>query len=462
MNITDQPFCGKAKNIPLRHTLLLPYQVKWIQDRARLKLAVKSRQIGWTWATAYSLVRRKSMADARLDAWISSRDEVQARLFLEDCVAFAKILDAGAKAFGERVIDRSGTKSSHLEFSNGLGIYSMSSNPDAQAGKRGDRVLDEFALHPDPRLLYSVAYPGITWGGSMEIFSTHRGSENYFNKLIQEIVEGGNPKRFSLHRVTLQDALDQGLLYKLQCKLPAGDARQQMDEADYFNYLRSGCPDEEAFLQEYMCVPGDDMAAFLSFDLIAGCEYPSTEDWEWSINELRDSSAPLFIGVDIGREHDLTVFWILERRNDIFYTRRIVTMRNQPFDIQEQALNEFLQLPRVQRCSIDQTGIGRQFCERAQQRFGRYKVEALSFTPVLKEELAYPLKSAFEKRAVRIPSDPRIRSDLRGVKKESASGGGIRFTAEHGQNGHADRFWALALALNAGKTNGGSVVAFVG
>ena len=91
--------------------------------------------------------------------------------------------------------------------------------------KRGDRVLDEFALHPDPSKLYTIAYPGITWGGSLEIFSTHRGTANYFNQLILEARHKGNPKKFSLHRVTLQDALDQGFLFKLQQKLPADDER---------------------------------------------------------------------------------------------------------------------------------------------------------------------------------------------------------------------------------------------
>ncbi len=91
-----------------------------------------------------------------------------------------------------------------LEFANGKRIHSMSSNPDAQAGKRGGRVLDEFALNPEPRKLWAIAYPGITWGGAMEIISTHRGSGNYFNELIREIREQGNPKNISLHRVTLQ------------------------------------------------------------------------------------------------------------------------------------------------------------------------------------------------------------------------------------------------------------------
>ena len=220
---------GAAKVILAKDALLLPFQERWVKDRSRLKIAEKSRQIGWTWATAYRLVREKSLKEARNDAWISSRDDIQARLFLEDCKGFANVLQLAAQDLGESVVDEKGHSAHVLKMATGLRINSMSSNPDAQAGKRGDRVLDEFALHPDPRKLYAIAYPGITWGGSLEVFSTHRGSGNYFNRIIREIREKGNPMGWSLHRVTLQDALEQGFLVKLQSKLPpATNAREWM------------------------------------------------------------------------------------------------------------------------------------------------------------------------------------------------------------------------------------------
>src|SRR3954447_3793619 len=71
----------KAKIIPPHDNLLLPYQAKWINDNSRLKLAEKSRQIGWTWATACGLVLRKCLNESRYDCWISSRDELQAKLY---------------------------------------------------------------------------------------------------------------------------------------------------------------------------------------------------------------------------------------------------------------------------------------------------------------------------------------------------------------------------------------------
>ena len=441
------PFAGRAKINP-GPTLLLPYQRKWVLDESPYKLAVKSRQIGWTWATAFGVVVRKSQEGERYDAWVSSRDEGLAQSFVEDCKMFAKTMDVVANYLGTKVIDEHGNKAHILQLGNGRKINSMSSSPNAQAGKRGDRILDEFALHTDPRLLYSVAETGVRWGGKLEIFSTPRGGENYFNELIDEILHKGNPKGFTFHKVTLQDALDQGLLYRLQTKLPPNDVRQQMDEADYFNYLKSKCADQETFLQEHMCIPSDEQSAFLSYDLIASCEYPSGEDWEKPAN-LTDPE--LFVGVDVGRDRDLTVIHVLEKAGSVYYTREIEVMEKASFEAQEKCLYDLLSLPQVKRCCIDQTGIGRQFAERAQQRFGKYKVEGVHFTPAVKEELAYPVRMAFEDRTIRIPNDRLLRADLRAIRKEHTSSGNVRFSADRGANGHADRFWALALALHATK-----------
>jgi phage FluMu gp28-like protein len=427
----------------------LPYQAAWIRDNARLKIMEKARQIGLSWSSAYRTVAQASAAGARYDSWVSSRDEIQARLFLEDCKAFAGILNVAANDLGERIVDEQNHFTARvLEFANGRNINSMSSNPNAQAGKRGSRLLDEFALHPDPRLLYAIAYPGITWGGSMEIVSTHRGTANFFNDLVEEIKHKGNPKGFSLHTVTLVTALDQGFLGKLKAKLPPEDPRQQMDEAAYFDFIRAGCPDEETFQQEYMCRPSDDKSAFLTYDEIAACCYPGDTVWAVSLEEL-SRETELYLGVDVGRDHDLTVFWLLSRIAGAWFTRRVICLQNQTFAAQEAELYSLLELPNLRRCCIDQTGIGRQFAERAGERFG-FKVEGVGFTGPVKEELAYPLRAAFEDKTIRIPRDRLIESDLRAIKKETTASGNIRFTADRGKNGHADRFWALALALHAG------------
>lgn len=439
---------GRALVIPVNpKAIFLPYQGKWVRDNARLKLMEKGRQIGLSWSTAYATVSRTALASAKRDQWVSSRDDIQARLFIEDCKLWAGNLDLAARDLGEQALDPDGKHSAYvLRFANDRRIHSMSSNPDAQAGKRGGRVLDEFALHPDPRKLWSIAYPGITWGGSMEVISTHRGSHNFFNQLVRETREGGNPKKISLHTVTLQNALDDGFLYKLQQSLPADDERQEMTEAEYFDWVKAGCADEESFLQEYMCQPADDDAAFLEYDLIAACEYTGTFDW--SAIEGRQ----LYAGVDIGRKKDLTVLWVVEKLGDVLYTRHIEALQNMSKPDQEKVLWPWFE--RCARICIDNTGLGIGWTDDAKRRFGEYRVEGVTFTAGTKEALAYPVRSRMEERRLRIPFSKEVRADLRSVTKQVTAAGNIRFTAERTADGHADRFWALALAIEAASVSG--------
>jgi phage FluMu gp28-like protein len=439
---------GNAKCVPDNpDAIFLPYQSRWIIDESRLKLMEKARQIGLSWSTAYALVERTSKRGARNDQWVSSRDDLQARLLIEDCKMWAGVLNLAAKDLGEVVIDEKSRSTAYvIEFANGRRIHSMSSNPDAQAGKRGGRALDEFALHKDPRKLWAIAYPGITWGGNMEVISTHRGSRNFFNELIREARESGNPKRISLHRVTLQDALEQGFLFKLQQMLPDDAPQQAMDEAAYFDYIRAGCADEESFQQEYMCNPADDDTAFLEYDLIAGVEYGADANWETLEN------GALYAGIDIGRKSDLTVLWILESLGDVLHTRAVVCLQGMRKGEQEAVIWPWIE--QCRRVCIDATGLGIGWADDAQDRFGQFRVEPVTFTPRVKEELAYPLRGAFEDRRIRIPYDPKIRADLRAVTKATTTAGNIRFTAERTPDGHSDRFWALALAIHAAGQKG--------
>ena len=306
----------------------LPYQLAWIRDDARLKIIEKSRQIGITLADAYDSVRKVCVRGARHDVWVSSRDEAQARLYLEDCKKLAAILQIRAAELGDVVLDcKKNISAGVLQFPTGRHIYSLSSNPNALAGKRGHVKLDEFALHQDQRLLYQVAKPVTQWGGQLCVISTHRGSQSVFNELIRDIRERGNPMGWSLHSVPLQKAVEQGLVERINQKNLTTDENRttqerptrglhrwtQMGESrlaaginggtrkdgppnlqlataspartniepvtkagqtreQFLHRLHAECIDEEQWQQEYCCVPGDDAAAFISYEMITACE----------------------------------------------------------------------------------------------------------------------------------------------------------------------------------------------
>jgi phage FluMu gp28-like protein len=483
------------------------YQADWVFDFSPLKIIQKSRQIGITYADAYNSVLLASDRNAQLDIWISSRDETQAKLYLEDCKFWADFLHLAATDLGEVLLDRDQNISARvLEFTNGRRIYCLSSNPNALAGKRGHVKLDEFALHPDQRLLYRVAKPVTQWGGSLSIISTHRGANTLFNQIIQQIQEaqrcrnaiktgygspspvplshrigegsrvrvlgsgegrgGGEPLtdpphdpaprtsdfalHWSLHTVPIQKAVKQGIVERINQKSGRHESRRA-----FLKRLEAECIDQEQWLQEYCCIPADESTAFISHDMIHSCEnpalrlmsFPQLRDWLDHQQSTNNHQPSLYLGVDVARKHDLCVLDVGEKIGDVTHDRLRLELKNKTFNEIERELYPLIKFPQLKRTCIDAIGMDIQLAERAQHCFG-WKVEPITFTAPVKEELAFGLRADLEDKRLRIVRDDNLRADLRAMKKEVSLSGNIRFVGES-DDSHCDRFWAMALRQHA-------------
>jgi len=86
--------------------------------------------------------------------------------------------------------------------------------------------------------------------------------------------------------------------------------------------------------------------------------------------------------------------------------------------------------------------------ERQRDRYGS-RAEPVKFSAAVKEEPALPLLRLFQDRLVRVPAVDAVRQDLRKVRKIVTAANNVRFDADRDDAGHADRFWALALAYQA-------------
>jgi len=317
------------------------------------------------------------------------------------------------------------------------------------AGKGGDIVLDEFVLHQDQRLLYKVAKPVTTWGGQLSIISTHRGANSVFNQLIREILDRGNPMGWSLHTVPLLKAVAQGLVKRINEKAGANET-----DEEFLKRIHAECIDEDQWKQEYCCEPADDSTAFLSYDIIQPC----VADCMKSFRYLLECGNPLWLGMDFGRFRDLTVIDVGEQVGDVVWDRFRIELHNTPYEQQKDELYPLLALPNLRRACIDAGSWGNQLVEEAKKRFG-WKVEPIIFNPSLKEQMAYALRAAFQDKRLRIDGDPKLREDLRGIKKEVTASGNIRLDGSC-DDSHCDRFWAKALrhhAMSRRREAGGAV-----
>lgn len=426
----------------------MPFQADWIKDQSRLKIVEKSRQVGFSYADSYDSVRKVAPKDARLDVWVSSRDEIQAKQYLLYCKRWAKVLNYAAEDLGEVLVDHEKNLTAYvLRFANGRTINCVSANPDALAGKTGHVKIDEFALRKMEfqREAFAIGKPATQWGGQFVVISTHRGIGSLFNSIITDIKERGNPMGWSLHSVPIQKAVAQGIVEKINAASGGNETREE-----FLARIHRECIDEEQWLQEYCCIPADESSAFITYEMIQSCEDDtSKKDFAY----LQKCANPIYLGFDVARTTDLSVIDVEEKVGDVFWERQRIELRKKPFAEQEAELYRLLELPNVRRCCIDSTGLGMQLAERAIARFG-YKVEAVRFSGPVKEELAFPLRAAHEDRTLRYNKDEKLRADLRGIKKETTAANNIRFVGEAADS-HCDRFWAKALALHAGKTETG-------
>lgn len=423
-------------------------QIKWIEDEALLKIMEKSRQIGATHATCYRIVSLVSQPGARYDAFISTRDTAQAKLTLENCIHWARYSHLYATDLGDIVFNPQENISAFaLEFANGRRIYALSSNPNALAGKCGHVVLDEFALHEDQRLLFRVAKPVTTWGGTLTILSTHRGTGTLFYEITQSITKGGNPMGWSHHKVTIYNAVRQGIVQRINKRSGRDESRLA-----FLRRLRKQCADRETWLQEYCCVAADESAAFITYNMIGACEDQALT--LMSVPQLIEyatfhPNCALYMGVDVARSRDLFVIDVGEKIGDVTYDRLRIEFHNRPFAEMEASLFPLLDLPQLKRASLDSSPIGTHLYERARDRAG-WKIHGNNFTPHEKEQLAFALRAAFEDRTLRIVRDDKLRADLRAIRKEVTPSGNIRLDGRTAES-HCDRFWAKALRQEAAR-----------
>ena len=187
-------------------------------------------------------------------------------------------------------------------------------------------------------------------------------------------------------------------------------------------------------------------------------------------------NSEFYLGIDIGRKHDRTVFWVdevVERKletgkwemeigessidnrqsaiGNLSVARLVRVLQNTPFHDQLAYARELLLLREaggsllIHRVAIDATGMGAPLAESLAQEFGA-RVEPVVFTAAVKEDLAYRTRRRMEQGLTLLPDSADIRHAFSAVKKFVTVTGNVRFDAARTEAGHADEFWAKALA----------------
>lgn len=402
----------------MREKLLYPYQQKWFNDQSRFKIALKSRQIGYS--TLFGIEALLEATEKARKILLVSASERQSKELLEKVYKWDRLIN---KTSGKSLL-KNQSKTECTTVSGGV-ILSLPANPHTIRGFTGSVFLDEFAFHQQANEIFKSVFPMIIRNPSfkLRIGSTPCGDVGKFYDLWI------NDNSFSKHRVTLDDAIADGI------------------PVDKNEILANFTLDE--YLQEFDCQFISSNSTFITMALL---QRAFISDWCTLRGNLPKPES-IYVGVDIGRHHDLTVIYVIEKHGEMFYERERIELQNVPFANQKTQLRDVIIKESPVRVCIDKTGLGMQFAEEFEYEYPLC-CEGITFTNEVKAKMAGDLKDAFEREKIRIPPDKALINDIVKVKRKATVAGNVRFEAESSHDGHADRFWALALAVHASKIDG--------
>lgn len=461
----------------LPESVLLPYQKAWVEDESELKVAEKSRRTGLTWAEAADAVlaaAAERSAGGTNHFYVGSTKDMAVE-FIEACALWARAFNKAASEIEEEILEDEDRDilTFNIKFASGCKIQALSSRPSNLRGRQGNVTIDESAFHDQLGEVLKAALALTMWGAKVRLISTHNGADSLFNELIRDSRAG--KKRFSVHRITLDDACEQGL-YRRICQVRGKPWSQPAEDQWKANLIRDTATREDA-LEEYYCVPKQGGGAYLSRALIEArmvdapvLRYEGTAEFnawpehlreaeirDWCESELRpllqalDSSLLHVLGEDFGRSGDLTVLAPMALTQQLHrQVPFLVELRNVPFKQQEQILYYLCdRLPRFLAAALDARGNGQYLAEQAKYRYGAGRVEEVMLSQSWYLDNMPKLKAGFEDDEISLPRDADVLDDLRAIQVVKGIPRIPDANTGRDRQRHGDSAIAIAMALYA-------------
>lgn len=420
---------------------LFDYEQRWLDDASRFKVACKSRQIGYTWTETLDIVNLL-LLEPKTPWYFLSISEDRAAEAVDYAVDHALAMGAalGKRGINDGFFEDTDYKFKKLTLSNGSFMLGLPANPRTARGVSGHLTLDEYAHQQHADEIWRAAVPAaLTWGWKVRVISTPNGKQGRYHQLWTH-----NGQR-SVEEIA--EELGEG-------KQPCSDLWSR-HWADIAMAVRDGHPidlvaaraiagDELTWQQEYCCAFLDEALAWIPFDLMQKNTHRSATVQLGT--ELPEGA--LVGGYDVGRKRDLASLWINEVRDGHLHTcKHVEVFKNVPFAEQKTRIDAYM--PRLSALGVDAIGIGAQLAEDLQHTWGESVIKAYSGGTGERAKMATRVRTMLERGQLRLPHDQDVRSDFNSVQRKYTSAGNVSFQAPHRADGHADRFWACAFALEA-------------
>ena len=451
------------------------WQDDFILNRNRYICLLKSRQTGFSFVVALKgLV--KALDPARRDytkQFVSYNIEDA-----QEKIRYAKeFYESIPKRYKKELVHTTTTMLEFRDYHSNTTSRLISLPCRPPRGKNGDICLDEYAIYT-PRLskeVYTAASFCTLRRGCIEVGSTPLGTIGKFYEICTDKKAfPGYDRYFVPWWYAKVMCIDVKEAVKRAKDMPTDERVRTFGTKNLLDLYNN--TSLEDFQQECECTFVDSAASYISLDLIYAntpgrrdsdiipAELPDDEyfsdKYNFEIKSYKDADSliaeynpqkhgsPLFLGYDVAKNRDAAAIYVMgikdgKKRSAMRYEKTSVS-----FEEQKTIVRKLMSSLPIYRACIDCTGMGAPIYEELHKEYGE-RIEGITFTLQSKETLAMGVKFGLEKNEFELENDREFHAQIHSIKRTPSSGGSFRYDAERNERGHADSFWAWALANHA-------------
>lgn len=432
------------------------FQIDELNNDSMFGIERKCRQVGWSF-----IIAARGISDAILDGRSSVYNSINLKES-QDKIRYAKAIyeNLNTPFPKPKIVTENRTE---LEFDNGARLVSTAS---ARGIPNANFFLDEAAWKKNAREIYVASVPIISKGGCFRMGSSTNGAGGLFWEIDTESFKH-YPDFVRRKTVWWEiEAFCTGIKRAVR-EAPYMPTEERVEKFAT-SRLRTIFANSvlEDFQQEYEAIYVDETTSWITWDEIKANQRDNLDCLITSERAKIDAALRaidrfrtkiqsgeielvMAAGVDIGRTRNTTEIEVVgESTTDEFPLRLMISLDNCTFDDQFTVLKKVADIPNVEKMFIDKNGIGANLAENLERDFPS-KVEGALFTLESKKMWATGLKMHFQQRRVPIPVDRDLGYQIHSIKRLVTASKNLVFDTERNEKHHADKFWALALAVAA-------------
>lgn len=432
---------GSFSDEPLKFE---PYQLSFLRSTANYRCVEKARQVGFSWLFACEALARSHLRNTYTGVFVSYN--------LSDAkekIAYCQQLhDELPLEYQKKRITDSKLELAFQSNNASRRVSRIISNPSkAPRGKKGDIYLDELAHCVNDREIYKGSTALILRSNAqLSTASSPLGRRGVFWEIARQEVQAYP----SYWRQSVP-----WWLCSFLCKDIARAAHEapKLSTAERIERFGKKRIQEqfqslllEDFQQEFEVLYSDETLTFFPYELILPCTSDDVVLFDDFLDLMKVVKGRIIIGYDVGRKRDYSAMAVFEEMKDgTLVLRMLREFDRVPFALQELACRAALDALPVARFSIDNNGIGMMLAENLAADYPQVVPE--DFTTPSKEMWCTDFKIRLQKHTIELPKDRDLVAQIHSIKKNVTSGGRVTFEADRDSaRGHADKYWACALA----------------